>query len=67
VILHAGCREPLKGAVHGTLEALALVCLSYNVLAFAARREPHLALNVGLYTALVWWEHRAVGHHRSPA
>jgi hypothetical protein len=66
-VFHAGCCEPVKRSTHAALELLAGVCLGYNVLAFVCRRETHLAVNVGLYTALVWWEHRAVRHHRVPA
>lgn len=64
MILHRGCGEPLKRSVHATLGAIAIVCLGYNVLAWSVRREGHLAINVGLYSALVWWEHRAVKSHR---
>lgn len=64
MIWHAGTHEPVKRSVHATLGAMAIVCLGYNVLAWGARREGHLAINVGLYTALVWWEHRAVRSHQ---
>lgn len=64
MILHAGSGEPVKGTVHAALGALAIVCLTYNVCAFCCRKSPHLAVNVGVYAALVWWETRAVRSHR---
>jgi hypothetical protein len=63
-LLHAGTGEGLKGSTHAALEALAVVCCGYNAMAFALRREPHLAVNVVLYAALAWWERRLVRHHR---
>ena len=63
-VFHAGSCEPLKGSVHAALGLLALVCVSYNLLAWTCRRETHLAVNVGIYSAIVWLEHRAVQHHQ---
>lgn len=63
-VFHAGCREPLKASVHGVFLGAALVCLGYNLIACALRRERHLAVNVLVYGSVVWFETRAVAHHR---
>lgn len=62
-LLDGGEAEGLKRAVHGSLGALAVVCLAYNALAWAKRRDRHLAVNVALYAALVAVEVRKVQHH----
>lgn len=62
-LFQSGSHEPLKLAVHGSLGALAGVCLAYNAVAFLLRRERHLAVNVVLYGALVAIESRKVRHH----
>jgi hypothetical protein len=63
-VFHSGESETLKGSVHGALGALALVCTVYNVTAYALRKEPHLAVNAGLYGLLTLWEAKKVQHHR---
>lgn len=63
-IFHNGHGERLKGGVHVVLGVTALVCFGYNVIAFALRREKHLAANSLLYGALAALEARKVRHHR---
>ena len=62
-VFRSGESETLKGSVHGALGLLALVCVGYNAIAWSLRREPHLAVNVGLYGLLVALEAKKVGHH----
>jgi len=63
-ICQRGEQEGLKRAVHGSLGALAVVCLVYNAVAWCQRHERHLAANVLLYGVLVAFEQRKVRHHR---
>ena len=62
-LLCAGRYEPLKAAVHGVVLGTAAVCAAYNIAAWLARRKRHLAVNAGLYSALVVWEWIHVRHH----
>ena len=62
-LLCSGRYEILKAAVHGLVLGTAAVCALYNVAAWATRRQRHLAINSGLYTALVVWEWIHVLHH----
>ena len=39
------------------------MCALYNLAAWTARRQRHLAVNTGLYTALAAWEWVHVRHH----
>lgn len=55
-LFEAGSCEPLKLGVHRAIQGLAAIALAYNVIAFARRRETHLAVNVVLYGALVAFE-----------
>lgn len=52
----AGSCEGLKLATHRALEGLAAAALAYNAIAFARRRETHLAVNVLIYGCLVAFE-----------
>lgn len=63
MLLNSGEHETLKGSVHAALGLLAGVCAAYNVLAWAKRRETHLAVNAAIYGALVALECRKVAHH----
>ena len=63
--LRPGHGEPVKLAVHATLGAAAAACLAYNVAAFAARRERHLARNAAIYGAILALEVAHVRHHRA--
>lgn len=63
-LFDSGQREGLKGAVHGALGLLALVCCGYNVIAWARRRDTHLAVNASVYGALTAYELAKVLHHR---
>jgi hypothetical protein len=63
-MFQSGQAEPLKLAVHGSMGLLAALCCGYNAVAFALRREGHLAVNVALYGTLVALEARKVQHHR---
>ncbi len=62
-ILESGSREALKAGIHGGAMCLALVMWTYNVAAWLQRREPHLAVNALVYTALVLFEAEHVKHH----
>lgn len=67
-ILETGSRETIKGAVHGAALCLAALMWAYNFAAWLQRREPHLAVNTLVYTALVLFEREHVRHHlASPA
>ena len=55
--------EIFKGLVHLALFGLAVTCANYNTMAFVQRRERHLAVNVGVYWALVWWEGKQISRH----
>lgn len=55
--------QAVKGAIHGAVLTLSALCLVYNACAFAARRDPHLLCNVGIYTALIAFECRHVWRH----
>ena len=57
--------EVVKGAVHGGMLVLASETLLYNVVAYTKRREPHLAVNVGVYGALLAFEAYQVWKHAS--
>ena len=41
----------------------AALCALYNFAAWTVRRQRHLAVNTGLYTALAIWEWIHVQHH----
>ncbi len=62
-VLKCGNCEELKLGVHGLTLGLAVVCGVYNAAAWLARREPHLAVNTVLYSALIIFEQRHVAHH----
>lgn len=59
----AGSSEATKGAVHGAVAALVMLCGAYNALAWIRRRQPHLALNVLVYGALLAFEVYQVKRH----
>lgn len=58
-----GNAESTKGAVHGALGTLAILCAVYNGISWWSRREKHLAVNAIVYTGLVLYEIRTVTHH----
>jgi hypothetical protein len=62
-LLCTGRFELLKAAVHGVVLGTAALCAAYNIAAWLARRERHLAVNAGLYSTLVVWECIHVQHH----
>ena len=62
-VLKCGNCEELKLGVHGLTLGLAALCGLYNAAAWLSRREPHLAVNTVLYTALIIFEQRHVAHH----
>lgn len=66
-ILRSGEHEGVKLAVHGSLGLLAALCAGYNLLAYLKRREPHLALNTGLYGSIVAIEIKKCAHHLEKA
>lgn len=59
----SGVNEATKGAVHGAVLVLALMCGVYNTCAWLRRREPHLAVNAVVYNGLVLFEGWQVVHH----
>jgi hypothetical protein len=62
-VLQCGNSEHLKTGVHASVLGLAAICGLYNAAAWLTRRQPHLAINAVLYTALAAWEHQHVAHH----
>ncbi len=62
-ILETGSRESLKAGIHAGALCLAAVMWAYNVAAWLQRREPHLAVNALVYTALMFFESEHVRHH----
>jgi hypothetical protein len=62
-VVRPGEHETLKAAVHGASGLLMTVCAIYNMAAWRARREPHLAFNAVAYTVLACWEAVHVWHH----
>ena len=62
-ILCTGHHEVLKASIHGVVLGTAAVCALYNLAAWTVRRQRHLAINTGLYTALAAWEWVHVQHH----
>jgi hypothetical protein len=62
-ILENGTRESLKAGIHAGALCLAAVMWTYNVAAWIQRRQPHLAVNALVYTALVLFEREHVRHH----
>jgi hypothetical protein len=62
-LLCPGRCEILKASIHGVVLGTAAMCALYNLAAWTARRQRHLAINTGLYTALAAWEWVHVRHH----
>ena len=62
-ILQCGNCEPLKASVHGIVLGTAALCALYNLAAWVARRQTHLAVNTVLYGTIVAWEATHVRHH----
>lgn len=61
--LYPGDHEPLKAFAHGMVLCTSSLCLVYNVAAWTARKEPHLAVNAVVYSSLVCFEVSQVLHH----
>ena len=62
-LLCTGRCEVLKASVHALVLGTAALCALYNFSAWTVRRQRHLAINTGLYTALAIWEWIHVQHH----
>lgn len=62
-LLCTGRCEVLKASIHGVVLGTAALCALYNFAAWTVRRQRHLAINTGLYTALAIWEWIHVQHH----
>jgi hypothetical protein len=62
-LLCTGRCEVLKASIHGVVLGTAALCALYNFAAWTVRRQRHLAVNTGLYTALAVWEWIHVWHH----
>ena len=65
--LYPGESEPIKAAVHIGLFSLAAMCLGYNSLAWSARKERHLLINIFIYGALAAYEGEQIRHHLTAA
>lgn len=62
-ILESGTQEGLKAVVHGLALGLVSLMGAYNAAAWIQRRQPHLAFNMVVYSALVYFEYQHVCHH----
>jgi hypothetical protein len=62
-VLCTGRCEVLKASVHGAVLGTVALCAVYNLAAWTVRRQRHLAINTGVYTALAIWEWIHVRHH----
>jgi hypothetical protein len=62
-LLCTGRCEVLKASIHAVVLGTAALCALYNLAAWTVRRQRHLAINTGLYTALAVWEWIHVQHH----
>ena len=62
-ILKCGNCEELKAGVHAGALGLFAVMGIYNVAAWLARRERHLAINALIYAGLIAWERQHIAHH----
>ena len=62
-LLHNGEFEVLKAGVHSVVLGMSALCAAYNFAAWLVRRQPHSAVNAGLYTAVAVWECVHVKHH----
>lgn len=63
-MVYPGEHEGLKCGVHVVGLVFGVVCFSYNVVAWLARRERHLAINAVIYGGLTALECVHVRHHR---
>lgn len=62
-----GTAETTKGAVHGAVLTLAVLCGVYNGAAWRARRQRHLAVNVAVYGLLTAFEVFQIARHTQAA
>lgn len=62
-LLAAGHLEGFKLAVHLGIFGLSMAAALYNLGAWLARRERHLAVNACVYVGLVGWEAWQVERH----
>lgn len=62
-MVQVGEHEGSKAAIHGAVGVLATVCAVYNVCAWLARRETHLARNAAFYTAIAAIEAKKTREH----
>lgn len=58
-----GQLEAVKFAVHLVLFGASAIAFAYNVASWAARKEPHLAINAGVYGAVAVYEIPQLFHH----
>jgi hypothetical protein len=56
----------VKAQVHVALCGLLLLCGCYNGIAFARRREAHLAVNGVVYLGGAAWEVQQIARHLEP-
>lgn len=55
--------QAVKGAIHGAVLTLSLMCCVYNACAWHQRRVARLAVNAGLYAALSAFEVTQIWRH----
>lgn len=52
-----------KGAIHGALLTLHILCLVYNVCAYRDRKAGRLAVNAAVHAAAIGFETWCIGQH----
>lgn len=62
-LLDSSEQDEFKLLVHLGILSLGTACLLYNIGAFMARPERHLAVNAVLYSGLVGWEGAQIRRH----
>lgn len=62
-LANPGHAEQFKAGVHFGIFALAAMCFGYNLMAWAQRRDTHLAINVGVYGGLMEYERQQIVRH----
>lgn len=62
-LFQEGALEWYKAFVHMAMLGLSVTCVGYNVGAWLARRERHLAVNAVVYGFLAAYEARQIARH----
>lgn len=63
MVLDSGQNERLKAGWRAAIGVLVGVAAVYNLLAYARRKAPHLAVNAALYAGLTGYEVVKTWHH----